>query len=105
MSQDKYEVAGQHFASKPKLTEYVQELIERYDDDQLIEGKDFDFLIALFQHHHHAKEKCVSEIKGIWPKYQPAFLNRCFMTRLDDGSEDDISWKNCVRGIQPHAMA
>jgi len=105
MPQDKYEVSGEFFASQKMIRVHVRELIAEYDDDQPVEGKDFDFLIDLFQHHPKATEKLGSGVQKIWPKNHPDYPSRCFMIQLKDGSEDNISWEKCVGEFKPPVTA
>lgn len=92
-----YNVSGIEFSRKEDVKNHIRKIIEQYDEHERLIGKDFQFTLDLFQSHPRADEKLVSGVKEIWHALDEKYSrNQCFYILRVDGTEDDISWADCV---------
>jgi len=95
------DIGDKHFKTKKDLEEYVRRIIENIGMCESIKTKskqDYDFFIELFKRHPKYPEKIanISDISIVSNKVCSKYLG--LNITKNDGSVDDISWRNCISG-------
>jgi hypothetical protein len=92
-------VGSNHFPTKGALTEFVQTLISGYGVGTYVRGDDLQFCLELFKFHPEASLKFGSGIVNVEVRLDD-YGHRHFQVHRNDGTDDDISWVNCIRSAR-----
>ena len=81
--------------TKSKLTEKCRDILYKYDGI-VSDEKDKEFLISIFRNHPNWNKKQGIGIERIETKTNPTWKNKCFWIYRLDGTNTDISFKECI---------
>jgi hypothetical protein len=93
------EVGGKCFLSKGELTTYIREMISRHAVGTFLDEENMGFCLALFMFHPEAAPKFGTGISQVEVR-RDEYGNKHFQVHRSDGSNDDISWVQCVRSAR-----
>ena len=95
------DIGDKHFNNKKSLEEYVRRTIEKIGICESMKTKgiqDYYFFIELFKRHPKYPEKIdnICDISIVKNKVCSKYLG--LVITKNDGSVDDISWRDCISG-------
>jgi hypothetical protein len=89
-------VNGQVFQKKGDLTTYIRSLVEKYEIGDFLTVEDCAFCLSLFESHPSYPEKIAPGVNRIQVLVQEKGTVG-FQIHKSDGTNDNISWTECVR--------
>jgi hypothetical protein len=89
-------VNGQVFQKKGDLTNYIRSLVEKYPVGDFLTVEDRAFCLSLFESHPSYPEKIAPGVDRIQVLVQEKGTVG-FQIHKSDGTNDNISWAECVR--------
>jgi hypothetical protein len=89
-------INGQFFRKKEDLTTYIQSLVEKYPIGDFLTFEDRAFCLSLFESHPSYPEKIAPGVDRIQVLIQEKGTVG-FQIHKSDGTNDNISWTECVR--------
>lgn len=89
-------VNGMAFQKKGDLTNYVRSLVEKYQIGDFLTVEDRTFCLSLFESHPSYPEKLAPGVDRIQVLTQEKGTVGFQIYKLD-GTNDNISWTECVR--------
>jgi len=97
------DIADKHFKTKKSAEEYVRDMITKIGVCESVKTHNrdnYNFLIDLFSRHPKYPEKIynMTDISIVPNKVTPRFLELNLIRH--DGTTDDISWRNCISGVE-----
>ena len=94
-------VNGQEFKTQGNLKEFVQQMIDRYDDGDCLNSLDLSFCKSLLERHPDALAKIGVGVQSIKVLVTPPWKTKGFILTRMDGTGVDFSFRACVssRGI------
>jgi hypothetical protein len=96
--QSAYTVAGIGFEKKADIHKHAQAIHRALPlIGQVVEGPARDFMLGLFQHHHNWTGKQGAGVKAVVVG-PDGYGGKLLRLRRVDGSEVDISWRQCIYG-------
>jgi hypothetical protein len=84
---------------------FFKALLNRYDDDEYLDGADEELVYELLQRHPDADYKIGCGVVGIYRARSSDHPSSCFHVHREDGTRTDFSYKTCVRGASPGLKA
>ena len=94
-------LGGKTFENKTRVTEYVKQVISTLPLG-VVEGEAAAVLRELFELHPNADEKVGAGVDHIELRINQEYKSRGFWIVRVDGTETDISYKNCMDGDKVH---
>jgi hypothetical protein len=98
------EIGTLTFAKKGDAVEYFREILYRHDLGVTIPEPDATHLYGLLERHPEAVAKIGVGVKGFSTR-RAMFNTRCFEVHRTDGTTTDFSFKPCLDGKAPSALA
>ncbi|MBN9542725.1 MAG: DCL family protein [Alphaproteobacteria bacterium] len=92
------QIGQQLFTSKKSAITYVQSVLKKYIDGDILEESDKLFIIDLLALHPQKDEKIGCGVANILYDYSPDFRSRCLYIIRTDGSKIQFSWRTCIEG-------
>lgn len=89
-------IGGYPYPTKESVRERCRRIIEASSGATVEDRYEFAFLCDLFGRHPHAAQKIGQGIDAILVRPVPPYNNLGFYLRRVDGSETDISFRQCV---------
>jgi hypothetical protein len=95
----KRELVLDTFKTKKEALECLREIRDRYLDGRDLVGDDFAFMSFVLSHHPSVNRKIGAGLSAIFVAVDRAGYGTLgFWVRRTDGSTDDFSWNECLRG-------
>ena len=82
--------------TKENLMKMVQSIVSSYQDGVHISDDHKKFMLSIFSHHRNSESKFGCGVKDLVIRKTPAYGSRCFFIIRNDGTEIDISAKECI---------
>jgi hypothetical protein len=93
------------FKTKKDASSFFKEILNKYDDDEIITGNDDKLLFELIQRHPEATEKIGNGILKFYKAKSGSFNTSCFHIERIDGSKTDFSYASCISSKIPTAQS
>ena len=87
---------GQEFKTQGQLKEFVRQIVDRYNDGDILNLSDLSFCKSLLERHPESIEKIGSGVKSIRVSVIPPWKSKGFILTRTDGTEIDFSFRACV---------
>ncbi len=98
-----YTINGRDYTNKEAIIADVQPLLNRPSGSEIV-GDDFAFLLDLFARHPSAERKIGVGIARIWVRVV-AYNTKGFVLERIDGTQEDISYRQCIRPLTQASKA
>jgi len=82
--------------TKEQLYKKVKDIVASYQDGIPISDEHKQFMLSVFSHHRNSESKFGCGVKDLVIRKTPAYGSRCFFIIRNDGTEIDISAKECI---------
>lgn len=89
-------VNGQEFKTQGQLKEFVRQIIDRYNDGDILNLADLSFCKSLLERHPDSLVKIGSGVKSIKVSVTPPWKTKGFILTRVDETEIDFSFRACV---------
>ena len=89
------EIAGKVFSKKGDALEYLKNMLNSYQPEEIVSEVDTYFLRHTVDKHPNSKEKIGVGIRGFFVR-RADYGTKCFWIRRVDGTEEKFSYINCV---------
>ena len=89
-------VNGQEFKSQVQLREFVRQIIDRYNDSDVLNLADSSFCKSLLERHPDSLVKIGVGVKAIKVTVIPPWKTKGFILIRIDGTEIDFSFRACI---------
>jgi hypothetical protein len=101
MASHKVILPSKTFSSKKEAKTFFKEMLNKYNDGDVITGFDDQLLYELVQRHPSLTMKCGVGIKCFYKDKSPEYKTSCFHLERTDGVKTDFSYPRCIDSTNP----